>query len=62
MYHAAMKSCERGGAVRTVSVGWFAAGRSADRWGGGGSSAGPGKLCWMAVAERGLSQSKGTRC
>jgi integrase len=45
VYHAGMKSFDRGGAVGTVSVGWFAAGRSADRWGGGGSSAGPGKLC-----------------
>jgi len=34
VYHAGMKPMVRGGAVGTVSVGWFAAGRSADRWGG----------------------------
>ncbi len=45
MYHAAMKPMVRGDAVGRASMGWCAAGCSADRWGGVGSSAGLGKLC-----------------
>lgn len=45
MYYAAMKAMVERGTVGRASVEWLVTGCSADRCGGGGRSADPGKLC-----------------